>query len=437
MIVAIKCPDCLEDLTQVPTSHGPGLDVCSSGHGLWLDVGEVNFFVEDYTSLKRALGDAGGVAVKTETLCPRCGTHMESATVSHTSFLSCDSCCGWWLPHGSLTRLNETYRGAAVPIQIGETELYSQAASRHLTHNNTDRHQPGLKTPRSHVQSLWFWVLFFGLALVIGGIILAAGIDKTMGTTRWSRPPDQLFFYLAAGALGGLGLCVYGWMLRQRKRLIESIPTSTIRSLALGLVEISGRAQPEYQVLSSPFSGFPCVFYTYAVEERIGSGKHTRWETIAKGTSDHPFFIKDATGRVLVVPLDAELILQDERIVRNDWLGALPPTTIAGLNRLGISTERWLGSNTLRCRESFIPPEMQVYVLGTAHEHRGATEHVENAARLYIGSHRDHAFIISDRSEKDLLSHLRWQMWAYAAGGLALTASCVTIFVKFYLTTIS
>ncbi len=436
-MVAMKCPDCQEDLTQVPTSHGPGLDVCSSGHGLWLDVGEVNFFVEDYTSLKRALGDTGGVAVKTETLCPQCGIHMESATVSRTSFLSCDTCLGWWLPHGCLTRLNETYRGAAVPIPIGEIELYTQAAARHHTRNITVRHQPGFKTPRSHAQGLWFWVLFFGLALGIGGILFAAGIDKTLRTTLWSRTPDHPFLYLVAGTLGGFWLFADGWWLRQRKRLIESIPTSTIRSLALGLVEISGRAQPEEQVLSSPFSGFPCVFYTYTVEERVGSGKHTRWETIAKGTSEQPFFISDTTGRVLVVPLDAELILQDERTVRNDWLGALSPTTIAGLSRLGISTERWLGNKILRCRESFILPEVQVYVLGTAHAHLGATECVENAARRYIGSNRDSEFIISDRSEKDLLSHLRWQVWAYGAGGLALTASCLLVFAKYYLRTIS
>ena len=80
---------------------------------------------------------------------------------------------------------------------------------------------------------------------------------------------------------------------------------------------------------------------------------------------------------------------------------------------------------------------MQVYVLGTAHEHLGATQRVENAARLYIGSNRDHEFIISDRSEKDLLSHLRWQVWAYRAGGLALTASCLIVFAKYYLKTIS
>jgi hypothetical protein len=333
--------------------------------------------------------------------------------------------------------LNETYRGAAVPIQIHEAELYAQAAARHHSRDNRVRHQPGLKTPRSHAQGLWFWVLFFGLALGIGGIIFAAGIDKTLGTTLWSRPPDHPFLYLAAGTLGGFWLFADGWLLRQRKRLIESIPTSTIRSLALGLVEISGRVQPEEQVLSTPFSGLPCVFYTYTVEERVSSGRHTRWETIAKGTSEQPFFVSDTTGRVLIVPLGAELILQDERTFRNDWLGALPPTTIAGLNRLGISTERWLGSKTLRCRESFIQPEEQVYVLGTALEQSGANELVENSARLYIGSGKDHEFIISDRSEKDLLSRLRWQVLAYGAGGLALAATCVSIIFTYYLRTVS
>lgn len=435
-MLTMKCPDCLEDLVAIPTSHGPGLDVCFSGHGLWLDVGEVNFFVEDYASLKRAMGNRGGLAVKTETLCPRCGNHMESETVSKTSFLSCDSCRGWWLPNGRLTHLNETYRGAAVPIQIHEAALYTQATARHRALNDTFHGQPRVNSLHANKQGLWFWVLFFGLALAIGGIILVAGISKTMRITQWSRPPDQTLLYLAAGAIGGFGLFVYGWIIRQRKRLIESIPTSTIRSLALGLVEIGGQAQPEESLLSAPFSGLPCVFYSYAVEEHVGSGKHARWETIAKGTSEQPFFVRDTTGQVLVVPLGADLILPDERIFRNDWLGELPPAAIAGLNRLGISTERWIGSKTLRCRESFILPKEQVYVLGTAHPHLGATKLVENSARLYIGSSQDHEFIISDRSEKDLLSRLRWQTLAYGAGGLTLAATCLSIIFKYYLTTV-
>jgi Zn-finger nucleic acid-binding protein len=436
-MLTMKCLDCQKDLVEIPTSHGPGLDVCSSGHGLWLDVGEVNFFVEDYTSLKRAIGDTGSVAVRTETLCPRCGNHMESETVSLTSFLSCDSCRGWWLPHGSLTRLNETHRGAAVPIQIQEAALYTQAAARHRAFKETVRAQPRFNKNRAHSQGLWFLVSFFGLALVIGGIVFIAGIDKTLRTTQWSRLPDQALLCLAAGFVGGFGLFVYGWMLHLRKRLIESIPTSTIRALAMGLVEISGHAQPVESLLSSPFSALPCVFYAYTVEERVGSGKQRRWKTIAKGTSEQPFFVSDATGRVLVVPLGAELILPDERISRSSWLGELPPTTIAGLDRLGISTARWMGSKTLRCRESFILPEEQVYVLGTAHEHLGVSESLENPSRLYIGSSQDHEFIISDRSEKELLSRLRWQVWTYGAGGLALAITCLTIVFRYYVTTVS
>jgi hypothetical protein len=205
----------------------------------------------------------------------------------------------------------------------------------------------------------------------------------------------------------------------------------------MGLVEIGGQAQPEGNLLSAPFSDLPCVFFSYAVEEHVGSGKHARWETIAKGTSEQPFFVSDTTGQVLVVPLGAELILPDGRTYRNDWLRELPPTAIAGLNRLGISTERWIGSKTLRCREAFIQPEEQVYVLGTALEQSGAKELVENSARLYIGSSQDHEFIISDRSEKDLLSRLHWQMLAYGAGGLALAATCLIVIFTYYLTTVS
>ena len=179
------------------------------------------------------------------------------------------------------------------------------------------------------------------------------------------------------------------------------------------------------------------MFYSYAVEERVGSDKQTRWETIAKGTSEQPFFVSDATGRVLVVPLGAELILPDERTSRSSWLGELPPTTIAGLNRLGISTERWMGSKTLRCRESFILPEEQVYVLGTAHEHLGVSERIENPSRLYICSSQDHEFIISDRSEKEILSRLQWQMLALWVGGLTLAATCLTIIFTYYVTTVS
>ncbi len=421
-VFPMKCLDCDNDLIRLPTAQGPDLDVCPSGHGLWLDAGEVNCFVEDYLSLKQAVGSSGGVAVRTQTKCPRCAIQMESEAIAGTTIASCNVCQGWWLSCGCLTHLNETYKGAPVTIRIDEQELYARTVARTKTLQPT----PG----RTAIGNMWFWGLFFGLALAIAGLIFIAGIQKSLHTTSWIRPPDTMLFYLIGGVVGGLGLFWYGWTVQQRKRLIENIPTSPIRSLALGLVEISGRAEAEGELLTSPFNELPCVFYSYAVEERVRSGKNTRWKTIASGTSERPFFVRDATGRVLVVPAGATLILPDERISKANWLGELPPLALAGLRRLGIATHGWMGSKTLRCREALIRQDESIYVLGTALAPHGMSHHIANESRLFIGDSRDHAFIISDRSEKDLLSRLTWQMWAGFLGGLVCVAACAALFLN-------
>jgi hypothetical protein len=284
--------------------------------------------------------------------------------------------------------------------------------------------------PRS--QEVWFWTIFLGGALLLACLILVAGIRKTVATVHWAQAPDATLLYLVLGVVGGMGLLIYGFVLNNRKQLIESIPTCPVRSLAVGLVEVSGHARPECELLRAPFSGMPCVLFSYTVEERRGSEKDARWETIAKGTSPEPFFVQDKTGKVLVVPFDAQLILPDNRTTRNNWLGSLPEHTILGLLKLGIAVDGWLAEKTIRCSEAFILPDETVYVLGTAQENRGAADNTENSARLYIGSSRDNEFIISDRSEKELLSRLRWQVFAFLAGGPALALLCLLLIFKTY-----
>ena len=430
----MKCLDCDNALIKLPTFQGPDLDVCPSGHGLWLDAGEVNCFVEDYLSLKQATGSGGGVAARTQTKCPLCTIQMNTEAIAGTTLAWCNVCHGCWLPYGCLTHLNETYKGAAVRIQIDEPELYARAVARTKTLHPVIHAQP--TSQRTAPGNMWFWSVFFGLALVIAGLIFVAGVKKSLHTTRWNQPPDALLFYLIGGVVGGLGLLWYGWTVQQRTRLIESIPTSPIRSLALGLVEINGQAEGKGESLISPFGGLPCVFYSYTVEERVSSGNDTRWKTIASGTSDQPFFVRDATGRVLVVPLGAQLMLPDERSIRTSWLGELPAVAVTGLRRLGIASASWMGNKVLRCRESVIVPNESIYVLGAALEHHGMSHHIANESRLYIGHSRDQTFIISDRSEKDLVSKLTWQMWACFLGGLIVVAACTALLLNRYVSVI-
>jgi len=427
----MQCPNCQKNLVEIPTLEGPQLDVCPGKHGLWVDAGEVNLFVENYRALEEASRHPGAQAADAgSSRCPRCGGRLDPETVLETALLACRTCHGWWLPQGSLTQLSATARGGAAQIRFDETEFYARAEKRGLqirprTSARISQSRTGPRAPQ-----VWFWTIFLGTALLVACLILVAGIRKTVATEQWTAALDASVLYLAVGVVGGVGLSIYGFVMNSRKRLIESIPTSPVRSLAVGLVEVSGRAQPEHGLLRAPFSGMPCVLFSYQVEERRASGKETRWDTIAKGTSQEPFFIRDDTGQVLVVPFDAQLILPDNRTTRNNWLGTLPEETILGLLKLGVPVEGWFGEKTLRCSESCILPDETVYVLGTAQENKSAADSMENSARLYIGSSRDNEFIISDRSEKELLSTLRWQVYAFLGGGPALAVLCLLLLFK-------
>ena len=429
----MQCPTCQKDLVEIPTFEGPQLDVCPGQHGLWLDAGEMTLFVENYRALQKTSPRASPGDGTRSSMCPKCGGLLDPKSVLETAFSACRACQGWWLPHGSLTQLNETARGATAPLRLVEPEFYTRAEKRRATSGSKESQT---HSRRSRIgrrdQDLWFWTIFLGGALLLCCLILFAGIRKAVGPVHWAVAPDAMLLYLALGAGGGLGSSIYGFVLNHRKSLIESIPTSPIRSLAVGLVEVSGRAQPGRELLRAPFSGLPCVLFSYKVEARRESRNGARWETIAKGTSAEPFFVQDQTGKVLVVPLNAQLILPDNRTTRNNWFGTLPEQTIQGLLKLGIAVDGWFGEKTIRCSEASILPDETVYVLGTAQEHGGAAESTENSARLFIGSSRDHDFIISDRSEKELLSRLRWQVFAFLGGGPALAVLCLLLIFKTY-----
>jgi Zn-finger nucleic acid-binding protein len=429
----MRCPSCQNDLVEIPTLEGPPLDVCPGRHGLWLDGGEVTLFVENDRAVEEVSGLAASEAIAPQsTTCPKCRGPLKGASVRATALFACRACHGWWLPNGSLTQLNATARGGAARSRVDETDFYRRAEKRVLQRHTSKAGCPARARSGPRPQDVWFWTVFLSVALLFSALIVVAGLRKIGAPSLPAMPPDRTGVWLVVGAIAGMGLSTYGFVLNNRIRLIESIPTSPVRSLAVGLVEVTGRAQPEQGPLRAPFSGMPCVFYSYAVEERRQSGKEARWETIAKGTSQEPFYVQDETGRVLVVPFDAELILPDHRTTRSNWFGALPAETIVGLSTMGIAVDGWFGGKTIRCSETMILPDEHVYVMGTAQEHRGASAHTDNSARLYIGSDRDHEFIITNRSEKALLSRLRWQLWASLGGGPVLVLFCLLLMFKLY-----
>jgi Zn-finger nucleic acid-binding protein len=417
----MQCPHCQTTLIEVPTLQSPQIDVCPKRHGLWLDAGEMTLFLEtDCAFSAAASADAAG-ALQTNSSCPRCHTLLDEQIVSGEGAFTCASCKGWWLPQGVLTRLHETHRGGMASIQLNETALYARAVA---VQSKRD-HQAAIqrRTRQGSPVGLLYWVTILAIVSLVITLLIGETLRRVIAKGHWVGKLDDGLILLASGVVGGIALFFSGFRLNRRKHFIETTPTSSIRSLAIGPVEITGNAEPYGSMLSSPFSGMPCVFFSYTVEERQRYGKQDKWVTVATGQSHPPFIVRDTTGAVMILPIGAELMIEARGTYQNGDHIDLPATVQAGLATLGITSSGWLSSKTLRCTESFILPEERVYVLGTAQE--GDQDESANEDRLFIGRHPDGLFLISDHSERDLLSRLQWQVLALLYGGPALTAACV------------
>jgi E3 ubiquitin ligase len=115
--------------------------------------------------------------------------------------------------------------------------------------------------------------------------------------------------------LTGAGLIVFGFIVLRHKRILENVPPSRIRSVAMGFAEIVGVAQKRTP-LSAPYSNIPCVYCRYLCEEETESGRGGRgWATVEQGATPDYFYLRDETGALLVDPDKAETVL--ERSWRN------------------------------------------------------------------------------------------------------------------------
>jgi hypothetical protein len=199
----------------------------------------------------------------------------------------------------------------------------------------------------------------------------------------------------------------------QEYLLARNVPRSKIRSAALGLVEIQGEVISE-QVLTTPYSKLPCVYYSCELQEyrqhySSGSGTKYRWETISTDTHRMPFWVKDETGQVPVYPTDAEFEIPQKQS------GFLEN---AGENTNGRFMTTRIGDK--RYNEYYLSTHENVCVLGTL----ALRKDPSTPKGIHKGI-TNSVFIISDSSKNGLNDALKWQMLAGLSFGSPLMAAGV------------
>ncbi len=284
-------------------------------------------------------------------------------------------------------------------------------------------------TARQSTGSSMKYVVVLAVFVVIVAGVIALG-DLPQGEDAF-----ETLAFVVVGFLGGVMGIMWGFDEYRRTSLIRNTPTSKVRSMAMGLVEVKGTTKVADESLESPFSGEDCVFYKYEVEEYRRQGKHSRWVTIDSGRNGASFYIDDGTGQVLVDPRGAELEVPADNTIEVEG-GEVPPYEVTDFienaeevdsedNSVDLGIAEVDTGNDRRYTEYYVTPGEDVYVFGKAMERPSFEGSSRNEENIVINQD-DHTpmFMISDSSEKELVSSLKWRTYGGLIGGTIVSIAC-------------
>lgn len=225
----------------------------------------------------------------------------------------------------------------------------------------------------------------------------------------------------------GVTLLILGFNALSKKRLIENTPTSKIRSIAMGPIEIFGKVKISGDGhLITPLSNKQCVYYKYLVEEYKRQGKHSRWVNIMSGTDKRHFFLDDGTGKVLVDSQDANIDLPKTYTISSGMFKSPPQEIINFLVSNNRNHASFFGLNKqMRFTEWALFPGQEVYVFGTADDNPftkdGSAQKNEDDIMIQKGKS---FFYISNKNEKGVLGKFRNQVSVgFIFGSLLIVAA--------------
>jgi len=195
---------------------------------------------------------------------------------------------------------------------------------------------------------------------------------------------SQPLFWAALGIVTGPYLFYRGFRLLQRKRLILDIPRCTARAAAVGALEVSGKAVGPY-TLVAPLSQRDCLYYRVVIRLLRKSARQIIDEVCA------PLFVDDGAGELMIYPEGAELQLTGFEGNGGEYLARI-------LSRHGFTKD------DLEAAEEYcILPDDNIFVMGTLRENPWATKTPGDSSLSRIGP----GFVSLD--EADLLRHEAFQ----------------------------
>ncbi|MDD5289091.1 MAG: LemA family protein [Dehalococcoidales bacterium] len=223
-------------------------------------------------------------------------------------------------------------------------------------------------------------------------------------------------FYIVGGIVA-LACLIGAFSFLRHKRLIDDLPTSKTLGVFIGLAELKGTAESD-KPLTSHLAEIPCVLYRWKVDEHwsrmvttIGpkgvptTHHESGWKTVAKDEQITPFYLKDETGIIRIIPQGAEIEdkeVFDKTCKRTDplYFNKGPRNEIAN------------SDHQRRFHETAITLHTKLYVMGQARERE------DIVAAEIAKDKKAPMFLISTRTERQVSSSHGVWFWFWLVLGL-------------------
>jgi len=271
----------------------------------------------------------------------------------------------------------------------------------------------------------------------ISGFI-AKGVNKAIHKASYCGNNDDGFGVGAMLIIIGLIMFYSSLKNLKIKRLIENVPTSKARSLAMGLVELKGKIESRNKTLTDPFDGKDCVYWHIHIQQYMKRGKRRTWVTRHKAKKQVPFLLTDSTGSVFVNLKNANLknVKRDNEYESAMFFSDDIPSKVEDYcNEKNVKLRGWFGGKKrMRFRLTYLEPNDDIYIIGSVRLPKLDETNGLKKITAVIDKSKDGIFILSDKSEKELIDDYGGQSWIVPLGiilsgiGLSLILKSVGVF---------
>lgn len=155
-------------------------------------------------------------------------------------------------------------------------------------------------------------------------------------------------------------------------RTLSKIPNKPASSLKTNeLSKVTGKALHVKEPLIAPYSNRKCVFYQIIIEQKVSSGKSSRWKTLVKEERFHEFFIQTKNDFVIIKPQEHPknyicYLIKDKEQSSGTFNDPTPQFQSV-LNRYNIDAQNFFNFNKrLRYKEGIIEIGEDITVAGIA-----------------------------------------------------------------------